>query len=407
MDRGGVGEQRGETVPVEPGTEPEGERDPRLRPAEVTRQQRAGPQPRRSSARKGVAACPRRRSGSGSSRTTGSPSAIAASAAASSAGDVLPAPVAATTKPSAPAACNAEIGVPSVATVAATRKTRSAARSAATRRRGPRAAASSTSPSTTRPSEPRFSARNVSKAEACVLVTSSAASIVPSRTTTAPTSASRTAARRGHPDGRGQVGRTVVARLARGAHRAGDDDRLRAVVEQVEEERRLLDRVRSLDDDGAVDGRVRQRRRRRSAAIPNNASKVKWLAGVRPRSIGTRSAIAASPGTVSSSAAPPSTGTLPPATGSRRMLIVPPVNTIAIRAMVGSLRPAGGGAARSAVSSVGVVGVDRHLPGQLVRVERRLGGRDRIGRWSHHRRQTRGGTAPSGQSGMPSPSMSG
>ena len=51
---------------------------------------------------------------------------------------------------------------------------------------------------------------------------------------------------------------------------------------------------------------------------------MKWLAGVRPRSIGTTSAIASRPGVRARIAAPSSAGTLPPATGSKPMLIVPP-----------------------------------------------------------------------------------
>ena len=60
---------------------------------------------------------------------------------------------------------------------------------------------------------------------------------------------------------------------------------------------------------------------------------MKWLAGVRPRSMATTSAIASSPGVRARIAAPSSAGTLPPATGSNAVLMVPPVKMTATRAI--------------------------------------------------------------------------
>src|SRR5688500_16114808 len=78
------------------------------------------------------------------------------------------------------------------------------------------------------------------------------------------------------------------------------------------------------------------------------------------------SAMVSSPGVRARIAAPSSAGTLPPATGSNPMLIVPPVNTIATRAMVGSASAAVGRVRR--IDAVGGVGrvrlvqrVERHL----------------------------------------------
>src|SRR5438876_7528062 len=76
--------------------------------------------------------------------------------------------------------------------------------------------------------------------------------------------------------------------------------------------------------------------------MSNRASNPKWLAGVRPRSIATRSAISPSAGTVARRSAPPRTGTWPPAAASWRMLIVPPVKTTATRVMARSACGAGG-----------------------------------------------------------------
>ncbi len=121
-------------------------------------------------------------------------------------------------------------------------------------RRGPRGRSRTTRSPSTRPSRPGFRLRNVSRAVVWVFVTSSAGSIVPASTTTVPTSGQLRA--RGAADGVAQVRRTVVVRLGGVAHRAGHDDRLRAGHQEIEQEARLLDRVRALDHDDAVDRRV-------------------------------------------------------------------------------------------------------------------------------------------------------
>ena len=255
-------------------------------------------------------------------------------AAASSEGSVLPAPVAATTNPSAPAAWSAAIGVPSVATVAITRNTRAAARSVVTRRRGPRAWSMTTRSPSIRPSDPRFRPRNVSNAEACVFVTSSAASIDPSRTTTAPRSAAAASS--------DAATRTALARFAGPSYVEALAARIAPVTTMGlgpgcrRSRKNAVSSIVSVPwttTAPSIAGSARASRT--EAAIPNSASNVKWLAGVSPRSIVTRSATASRPGTVSRRAAPPSTGTLPPATGSWRMLIVPPVNTTATRGIEG------------------------------------------------------------------------
>src|SRR5688572_8985016 len=104
--------------------------------------------------------------------------------------------------------------------------------------------------------------------------------------------------------------------------------------------------------------------------ISRTSPNVKWLAGVRPRSIRTISAMVSSPGVRARIAAPSSAGMLPPAAGSNPMLIVPPVNTIATRAMAGS-----------ASGAVGRVSRVRRVP----RV-RRISGATGIGRIRRIRR---------------------
>ena len=101
-----------------------------------------------------------------------------------------------------------------------------------------------------------------------------------------------------------EVRRPVVVGRARRAHRAGHDERRRAGVEQVEEERGLLDRVGALDEDGAVDRSGPRAPSRIADHSSNSAGNVKWLAGVRPRSIGTTSAISSRPGTWARISAP-------------------------------------------------------------------------------------------------------
>ena len=63
-----------------------------------------------------------------------------------------------------------------------------------------------------------------------------------------------------HPDSVTQVGRSIEAELIGGPHRAGHHDRLGSIEDQVPAEARLLDRVRTLDHDGASDAWVRERR---------------------------------------------------------------------------------------------------------------------------------------------------
>ena len=59
--------------------------------------------------------------------------------------------------------------------------------------------------------------------------------------------------RAGRRDRIAQVVRAVVVGLRRIAHRAGHDDRLGRIDDQIEEEARLLDRVGPLDEDDTVD----------------------------------------------------------------------------------------------------------------------------------------------------------
>ena len=50
-----------------------------------------------------------------------------------------------------------------------------------------------------------------------------------------------------------QIGGSVSTRRVRPAHGASDHDRFLATHQQVEDESGFLDRVRTLDDDGAVE----------------------------------------------------------------------------------------------------------------------------------------------------------
>ncbi len=224
----GSARSRCESVTVETGAEPERQGDPGLRTAEMAGQDARRLAPR-SPRRRGMRSrCPPRRPGSGVARTTGSPSAIAASAAARSAGSVLPDPVAATTKPSAPAAWSAAIGVPSVATVAVTRKTRVAARVAATWRRGPRASRQHDLPATDVAEGSAIQAAERVEGGGVGLRDVIGCLDRPVQDDDRADVGGRDLGRRRHPDGIGQVPRPLVAGLARRAHRPGDDDRLRA-----------------------------------------------------------------------------------------------------------------------------------------------------------------------------------
>ena len=121
--------------------------------------------------------------------------------------------------------------------------------------------------------------------------------------------------RRGDPDRVAQVRRPVEAGLGGGPHRAGHDDRLRAVEEEVPEERRLLDRVGALDDDRAVDRRDRPSASARTAAISNSAGNVE-VAGRRQAAVDRdRRRRSRRARAVASRSAPSRTGTLPPAAG--------------------------------------------------------------------------------------------
>ena len=305
-DRGGVGQSP--VRRVQPGPDAQRQRDPRLRPAEVAGQHRPGSDPGRTAARERVVRRLRRRTGQRVVSATGSPSAIARSAAASSSGRRV-----------------AGTGRLDDEAVGAGRQQRVDRRSRPCRpspsrggpaplrasvdtwRRGPRARSTTTRSPSTRPSGPVLRLWNVSNDRAWVFVTSSAGSIEPARTTTTPTPRQGRRGRRG--DGPPQVRRPVVRRRAGGAHRPGHDDRLRACVEEVVEERRLLDRVGALDDDHAVDRRSRRAPPRTEPQIPNSAGNVKWLAGVRPRSIATTSAISSRPGVWARISAPDRAGT--------------------------------------------------------------------------------------------------
>ena len=142
------------------------------------------------------------------------------------------------------------------------------------------------------------------------------------------------AERRGcrRPDRVAQVARTVEASLVAGAHRARHDHRLRAIENEVPTERRLLDRVGSLGDDDPVDRRVVQCESKDGRDV-EQVCEAQVDRGCPPRSIETISAISSSPGVRARIAAPSKIGIRPPATGSNAVLMVPPVNTTATRAI--------------------------------------------------------------------------
>ena len=158
----------------------------------------------------------------------------------------------------------------------------------------------------TRPSEPPFGLANVSSADACILT-----HVVRrlDRPGEADDDARATHRRRGGDADRvAQVRRAVEAGLVRRPHRPGHDDRLRAVEDEVPAERSSPRSCR-------CPGRRPRRRSigsasasRRTAAMSSSVGNVKWLAGVRPRSMATTSAIASSPGVRARIAGPSSTG---------------------------------------------------------------------------------------------------
>ena len=115
-----------------------------------------------------------------------------------------------------------------------------------------------------------------------------------------------------HGDRVAQVGRAVEIRLVRGPHRPGHDDRLRVRPRRGPRRRPSPRSCRS-----PARRRPRRRRgrpvpRRCPRQIANSSANAKWLAGVRPRSIGTTSAMASRPGVRARIAAPSRAGTFPP-----------------------------------------------------------------------------------------------
>ena len=182
---------------------------------------------------------------------------------------MFPAPVAATTIPSAPAATAASSSEPSIATVAVMRWTRSAARVGL----DPPSAGAPPEEHDLAGLDPaeRAAVRAGERVERRGVHLDHVVGRLdrPARQTTTP--APRIDGGGRDPDRVAQVGRPVEAGLVRRAHRAGHDDRLRPVEDEIPAERGLLDRVGALDDDRAVDRRVGQRLaddRRRSRAAP-------------------------------------------------------------------------------------------------------------------------------------------
>src|SRR5688500_14214305 len=86
--------------------------------------------------------------------------------------------------------------------------------------------------------------------------------------------------------------------------------------------------------------------RSRMPPISRTCSNERWEAGTRPHSIGSMSAIAASPGADASNASPPRVGTLPAGPASLRIEMVPPVKTTAMRAIGAVCRAPGSSAGR-------------------------------------------------------------
>ena len=274
-----VREQCRQPVPIEPGPDPERQRDPGLRRAQVTDRQRPGPDPRRAAARERVGGAGRP-DGQRLASATGIPASIARTAAASSAGSVFPAPVAATTIPSAPAATAASSSAPSIATVAVMRWTRSAARVVATWR----GAARPQHPDLVRRPPARATRRSGSRT--CQRRRVHLEHVVGRLDRAGEADDDAGAAQppgRRDPDGVAEVGRTIEAGRIRRPHRAGHDDRLRPLEDEIPAEARLLDRVGALDDDRAVDRRIGQRRPQRVGDLEQDRERE--VAGRRPAEI--------------------------------------------------------------------------------------------------------------------------
>ena len=183
----------------------------------------------------------------------------------------------------------------------------------------------------------------MSRADACVFVTSSAWLIVWSRTTTTPC-----------PRSAGEVAhRTASRRLSGPSSLASEAARMAPVTTTGASPSRSRSQKKAVSSITSVpwttttpskDGSAWQRRI--SLPISNSCSNEKWLAGVRPRSTISRSAIRSIPGARARIAAPSSVGTFPPASALATIEIVPPVKmtaTLAIRCL-GRL-PASGRAA--------------------------------------------------------------
>ena len=218
---------------------------------------------------------------------------------------MFPAPVASTTKPSAPAARRASIGVPSIATAALTRWTRSAARVVATCRRGPRVRTIVTSPASIRPSGPVLRLRNVSNALAWTFMTSSAGSIVPARTTTTPAPLSAGA----------EAARTASRRFAGPSNDGCSDVRIAPVTTIGLEPSWSRSKKKAVSSITSVPWTTTAPVVSGSASaactvswMSNSAGNVKWLAGVRPRSMATTSAIASRPGVAARIPSPSGSG---------------------------------------------------------------------------------------------------
>ena len=291
-----VGEQRRQAVPVEPGPDPERQRDPRLDRAQVA--DRRAPRPGSTSRHRPGTRRPCRPAG----RTArwparpGCPPSIARSRRPAARRSVFPAPVAATTIPSAPAASG---GLERASRPSPRRRDevdplggpRSSARAVRPARRGRRRTPSSRHP----PERPAVRAAEGVERRRVHL------DHVVGRLDRAAEARRRP---RRHASSGAAATRTASRRLAGPSKPAASDARIAPVTTtgfapsrtRSQAERGLLDRVGALDDDRAVDRRVGQRLAQHVAAISNRSANVKWLAGVRPRSIATTSAIASRPG---------------------------------------------------------------------------------------------------------------
>src|SRR4051794_5105524 len=265
-------------------------------------------------------------------RATGMSAPIARTAEASRRGSVFPAPVAATTTPSAPAEIAASSRAPSIATVAVTRWTCSAARVAATIRRRGRRRGMATSSASARPSDPAFGLANVVSDVECILRASSAGSIEPPRQTTTPASRIR-----GSP-----ATRTASRRLAGPSNPGASDERIAPVTttgfitSRTRSQKNAVSSIVSVPWTTTMPSTLGSAAASRIvSAMSNSIGKVKWLAGVRPRSTATTSATAGRPGVRPSSAAPWRTGRWPRAAGPNAVLRAPPVNTTTTRGIGG------------------------------------------------------------------------